>query len=179
MILVTTTGGSVLFPSFIKVNYTQALFLLWSLNYWILCSLSVLEWYYRANIRQTQIWFGLPMQSLCSKADSVLSALQMAVEKFVCTRVFFTFLGYLWFWIGNIKVARWNGLEILIPKHMWKSKIGLLEEIWAQNPYVTFFLGPLCLWQCFQYHLYSTDVSSEEGGRMNFERAVKMGLILS
>ena len=45
--------------------------------------------------RQTQIWFGLPMQSLCSKGYSVLSALQMAVEKFVCMRVFFTFLGYL------------------------------------------------------------------------------------
>ena len=155
MILVTTTGGSVLFPSFIKVNYTQALFLLWSLNYWILCSLSVLEWYYRANIRQTQIWFGLPMQSLCSKADSVLSALQMAVEKFVCTRVFFTFLGYLWFWIGNIKVARWNGLEILIPKHMWKSKIGLLEEIWAQNPYVTFFLGHPVYICIFMHHILS------------------------
>ena len=36
------------------------------------------------------------------------------------------FLGYLWFSMGNIKVVRWSGLEILIPKHMWKSKIGLL-----------------------------------------------------
>ena len=25
--------------------------------------------------------------------------------------------------------------------HMWKSKIGLLEQISAKNPYVTFFLG--------------------------------------
>ena len=41
--------------------------------------------------RQTQIWFGLLMQSLCSKGDSVLSALHMAVEKFVCTRVFLRF----------------------------------------------------------------------------------------
>ena len=54
---------------------------------------------------------------------------------------FLAFLGYLWFWMGNIKVARWNGLKILIPKHMWKSKIGLLEQIWGQNPYDTFFLG--------------------------------------
>ena len=38
-------------------------------------------------------------------------------------------------------MARWNGLKILIPKHMWKSKIGLLEQIWGQNPYDTFFLG--------------------------------------
>ena len=52
---------------------------------------------------------------------------------------FLAFLGYLWFSMGNIKMARWNGLEILIPKHMWKSKIGLLEQIWGQNPYVAFF----------------------------------------
>ena len=52
---------------------------------------------------------------------------------------FLAFLGHLWFAMGNIKVARWNGLEILIPKHMWKSKIGLLEQIWGQNPYDTFF----------------------------------------
>ena len=32
-------------------------------------------------------------------------------------------------------------LEILIPKHMWKSKIGLLEQICGQNPYDAFFLG--------------------------------------
>ena len=41
----------------------------------------------------------------------------------------------------NIEEARWNRLKILIPKHMWKSKIGLLEQISAKNPYVTFFLG--------------------------------------
>ena len=136
MLLVTTTGGSVLFSSFIKVNYTQALFLLWSMNYWILCSLSVLE-----RCRQTQIWFGLPMQSLCRKGDSVFISTSYGCGEILCTRVFFMFLGYLWFWTGNIKVARWNGLEILIPKHIWRNKIGLLEQIWAPNPYVTFFLG--------------------------------------
>ena len=31
------------------------------------------------------------MQSLCSKGYSVLAALQVAVEKFVCTRVFYVF----------------------------------------------------------------------------------------
>ena len=40
---------------------------------------------------------------------------------------FLAFWGYFWFSMGNIKVARWNGLEILIPKHMWKSKIRTLE----------------------------------------------------
>ena len=38
-------------------------------------------------------------------------------------------LGHLIFWMGMFKVFRWNPLEILIPKHMWKSKIGPLEQI--------------------------------------------------
>ena len=59
----------------------------------------------------------------------------------VFAHAFLTFLGYFWFWMGNIKVARWNGVNFLIPKHMRKTKIGLLEQIWAKNPYVTFFLG--------------------------------------
>ena len=54
---------------------------------------------------------------------------------------YMAFLGYFWFWMGNIGVARWNGFNFLIPKHLRKSKIGLLEQIWAKNPYVTFFLG--------------------------------------
>ena len=32
------------------------------------------------------------------------------------------------------------GVDFLVPKHLRKSKIGLLEQIWAKNPYVTFFL---------------------------------------
>ena len=42
---------------------------------------------------------------------------------------------------GIFKVASWIGLEILIPKHPWKSKIGLLQPILAAKRYVTFFLG--------------------------------------
>ena len=30
--------------------------------------------------------------------------------------------------MDTIWVARWNGLKILIPKHMWKSKIWLVEQ---------------------------------------------------
>ena len=41
----------------------------------------------------------------------------------------FGVLGHLIFWIGMFKVFRWFGLEILIQKHMWKSKIGPLEQI--------------------------------------------------
>ena len=43
--------------------------------------------------------------------------------------------------MGDIEVARWNGVDFLVPKHLRKSKIGLLEQIWAKNPYVAFFLG--------------------------------------
>ena len=32
---------------------------------------------------------------------------------------------------GICKVASWIGLKILIPKHPWKSKIGLLQPILA------------------------------------------------
>ena len=37
------------------------------------------------------------------------------------------FLGQLRFWMDTFWIARWNGLKILIPKHMWKSKIRPLE----------------------------------------------------
>ena len=42
------------------------------------------------------------------------------------TEGFLVFLGHL---MGMFKVFRWNRLEILIPKHMWKSIIGPLEQI--------------------------------------------------
>ena len=68
-------------------------------------------------------------------------------DNFVFAHAFMAFLGYFWFWMGNIEVARWNGVDFLIPKHMRKSKIGLLEQISAKNPYVTFFLGhPVVPW---------------------------------
>ena len=54
---------------------------------------------------------------------------------------FLVFLGHLIFWMGMFKVFSWNGLVILIPKHMWKSIIGPLEQISAKNRYGTFFLG--------------------------------------
>ena len=136
MIWVTTTGGSVLFSSFIKVNYTQALFLLWSMNYWILCSLSVLERYYGAD--KHRFGLGCRCKVFAAKVTVFYQHFRWLWRNLCACAFFLTFLGYLWFWIGNIKVARWNGLEILIPKHMWKSKIGLLEQIWAQNPFVTF-----------------------------------------
>ena len=39
------------------------------------------------------------------------------------------FSGHFVYWMGMFKVFRWNGIEILIPKHPWKSIIGPLEQI--------------------------------------------------
>ena len=63
----------------------------------------------------------------------------MAEEKYARRRIrFWRFLVYLWFWMGIIEVARWNGLGILILKHMLESKIGLPEQIWSQFPFDSF-----------------------------------------
>ena len=42
---------------------------------------------------------------------------------------FFALLRHFRFLMGMIQVSRWIGLEILILKHPWKSKIGPLEQI--------------------------------------------------
>ena len=49
-------------------------------------------------------------------------------KKIMAMHAFLVFLGQLRFWMNIVWVARWNGLEILIPKHMWKGKIRLLEQ---------------------------------------------------
>ena len=57
------------------------------------------------------------------------------------------FLGHFWSWMGIVRVARWIRLEILNPKHMRESKIGLLEQIWASKRYHTFFWVTLYIFQ--------------------------------
>ena len=47
--------------------------------------------------------------------------------KIMSAHAFLAFLGQLRFWMDTFLIARWNGLKILIPKHMWKSKIRPLE----------------------------------------------------
>ena len=80
------------------------------------------------------------------------------------THAFLAFLGHLWFSMGNIKMARWNGLKILIPKHMWKTKIELQEQIWGQNPYDTFFLGhPVVSYHRLQQFKWALLTSSGRG----------------
>ena len=50
----------------------------------------------------------------------------------------------------------WNGLKILIPKHMRKCKIGLLEQIWAQNSYDIFFWVTLYFMVNYYWHFRAT-----------------------
>ena len=70
-------------------------------------------------------------------------------DKFVSAHAFMAFLGYFWFWMGDIEVARWNGVDFPVPKHLRKSKIGLPEHMWAKNPYATFFLGHPVQWMFY------------------------------
>ena len=53
--------------------------------------------------------------------------------------VFLAFFRPFLFWKGICKVPRCNGLDILVPKHLWQSKIGPLQLILATNRYVSFF----------------------------------------
>ena len=63
-----------------------------------------------------------------------------------CAR--FAFFSHFRFWKGICKVASWIGLEILVPKHPWKSKIGPLQPILAAKQYVSFFWVTLYISGC-------------------------------
>ena len=55
----------------------------------------------------------------CERKDNTVQASQiMAGEKMMSAHAFLVFLGRFIFRMGMFKVFRWNGLEILIPKHM-------------------------------------------------------------
>ena len=74
----------------ITVNHRQALFLFWRTNYCILCSFSVLERYYCASKHRLALGAGaksLQQRRQCNAMSYVLAALQMTVEKFVCSRI--------------------------------------------------------------------------------------------
>ena len=67
------------------------------------------------------------------------ASLRKAGIKIMSANAILVFLEQLRFWMAIVWVARWNGLEILVPKHMWKSKIRLLEQKLNKKRYVTFF----------------------------------------
>ena len=67
------------------------------------------------------------------------ASLRKAGIKIMSAHTFLAFLGKLRIWMDIIWVAAWNRLKILIPKHMWKSKIWLLEQKLDENNYVSFF----------------------------------------
>ena len=74
------------------------------------------------------------------KAESEQRIVLFLLQSMKCASICFTFI----FGMGMFKVFRWNGIEILIPKHMSKSIIGLLEQIQAKNRYGTFFFETPC-----------------------------------
>ena len=89
MILVTTTGGSVLFSSFIKVNYTLVSTIP-TLKHELLNSL--LTFSSRKVPTNTDLVWVADAKSLQQRRQ-FLTALHMAVEKFVCMRIFLRFQG--------------------------------------------------------------------------------------
>ena len=58
--------------------------------------------------------------------SNVLSTINKGKSRENCMSAH-VFLGHPWVWMGTVQVPRRNNLEILIPKHRWKSKIGPLE----------------------------------------------------
>ena len=64
------------------------------------------------------------------------------------------FSSHFRFWKGICKVASWIGLEILVPNHPWKSKIGPLQPILAAKCYVSFLMGHPVVGYC-QCHMKS------------------------
>ena len=75
----------------------------------------------------------IEVECIC-KDDKVSAALQMARRKLLSSDAFFfAFLRHFLFWMGIVKVVRWIGLKILIPKLMRKSQIRHLEQILGQK----------------------------------------------
>ena len=85
----------------ITVNHRQALFLFWRTNYCILCSFLVLERYYCAS--KHRLALGAGAKSLQQRRQCLSSTSDGCGEICVSANAF---LWFLWFWMGNIKVAR-------------------------------------------------------------------------
>ena len=88
------------------------------------------------------------------------------------------------FWMSVFKVFRWNGLKILIPKHMWKSQIGPLEQtgifFWSTLYYYLIWPNLMQLsitWHSFTqfnlFHCFQVWASTDE----NQAKALQLVLI--
>ena len=111
------------------------------MNYWILCSLLVLERYYSAGKHRLSLGcraMSLQQRRQCLSSTSEFRWLWRNLCVRVCIYCVFRVILILnaWYWSSQMK-----RVDFLVPKQLRKSKIGLLEQIWAKNPYVTFFLG--------------------------------------
>ena len=91
--------------------------------------------------RKTQIRFGVPCNVFAAKTTMSQQHFRW-LSRNLCVRecIYCVFRVILilnaWYWSSQMKRG-----DFLVPKQLRKSKIGLLEQIWAKNPYVTFFLG--------------------------------------
>ena len=92
-------------------------------------------WFFRVNIKYK--WHTLDMDVWCiphswKKITQLWKNIPhswKSIKKIMSAHAFFfVFLGQFRLWMDIIWVARWNGVQILIPKHMWRSKIRLLEQ---------------------------------------------------
>ena len=138
---------------------------LWSLNCVVFAQACQTQSVWLANGNATYPWitlFGaMPCGGICDQRSRWLKSFVISYSKawnvrprsqnrgthvgiVMSAHAFSVFQCLHWiFWMRMSKVFRWNGLEILIPKHMWKSKIGPLEQIQAKNRYITFFFHPV------------------------------------
>ena len=94
--------------------------------------------------RQTQIRFGVPCNVFAAKTTMSQQHFRWLWRNLcvrVCIYCVFRVILILnaWYWSSQMK-----RVDFLVPKQLRKSKIGLLEQIWAKNPYVTFFFGSPC-----------------------------------
>ena len=62
----------------------------------------------------------------------------------------------------RIRKEKWNQYEILITKHMWKSKIWLLEQKKDTSRYNAFFGAPFIYWVCS----FAADQATGQGSKV-------------
>ena len=75
---------------------------------------------------------------LCKDATAQASHLKAGIKS-MFAHVFFAFLEQFGFWVDVILATSWNGIEILILKHMWKVKSDFLSRNKTKIEKVPFF----------------------------------------
>ena len=87
---------------------------------------------------------------VCKDATAQASDLKTGIQS-MFAHVFSAFLEQFGFWVDMILAASWNGLKILILKHMWKVKSDFLSRNKTKMEKVPFFRDTLYMlekWNC-------------------------------